>query len=223
MHRIPVEVISSHHDALEYLAVLGGIVGALVAAVALVVAIRSAAASERSVKAADASRRIMREEAQAAREQRERHADIDFDLNVRALETSQTAPPGGVMLDVGVSNDGTRSADRVLCNFYIPKELKARLSDPDGTGTGTGRLVTADQTFGRHKGSGFWSDYYGPIGVGTITVRHLYLDQPIPGTHRLDASLYHDDLLNNERDRAWLLVVPSEGDAVTVELVAPED
>jgi len=226
IHRIPVEVVSSHHDALDYLAALGGVVGALAAIVALIVAVcsakaasRSATSSEKSLKLTGASLEIMRQEAQAARAERERHADVDFDLNVRVFETSVDSPPGYVMLDVGVSNDGTRSADSVLCNFYIPRQLSVRPSGPDGSGSGTGRLISADQTFGKHEGDGFWAAYYGPIGVGTITVRHLRLDRPPPGTYRLEGALYHDDLANNERDRAWQIVVPAEGDEVTLEPV----
>jgi hypothetical protein len=229
-HPIPVEVLGAHHDGLDYLAALGGILGALAAIVALIVAVRSAkaasrsaTASEKSLEVADESLGIMRQEAQAAREERERHADVDFDLNVRVFETSADSPPGYVMLDVGVSNDGTRAADSVLCNFYIPKQLSVRSSGPDGSGSGTGRLVSADQTFGKHKGDGFWADQYGPIGVGTITVRHLRLDRPPPGTYRLEASLYHDHLTNNERDRAWLIVIPADGGNVTLETVDPEE
>jgi hypothetical protein len=64
---LPVEVVKAHHDVVDYLAVVGGLVGAFAGIAALVFAARSANDATRSADSADQSLAIMRDEARAPR------------------------------------------------------------------------------------------------------------------------------------------------------------
>jgi hypothetical protein len=100
----PVEVLSAHHDWLDYLAALAGVaglVGAVVAIVALIFAKRSAGdasrsaeAAEKSLQAAGESLSIMREEAEAAREARQRRADPVVEVTHAQPRNSSDTQPG---------------------------------------------------------------------------------------------------------------------------------
>jgi hypothetical protein len=209
--RVPIDI---HYTWVEYAAVVGGVAGALVAIVALIFA-------NVSKNAANASLEIMRKEAAAAQEERERKSELSLTLHVRAFERDAPSPPAYVILDIGVENNGRRPAERVLCNVFIPDGLHVRPCDADGNDAEFGTIFSAETTYGEHGGGGMWSDVIGPVGPKTITVRNLRCS-PSPGTLLLEGALFHEDLDNGELDRAWLVQIPEMGTQVAIEPTEPK-
>lgn len=225
---ISVEVA---HDWVDYLAAAGGlagVVGAGAAIVALVFAKQSAADARGSAAAARESLCIMRREAQVAKEERERLADVDITVEARARETSDSGPTRCVILDLSIANNGTRVADVFVCNFTVPDTLLVRIAYSDGRDAPAdrepeyGRMVGASESGGLYSDCSIWLFKRGPIMTKGVIVRSLRIDRPAPGAYELEALIQQQDLPENHRYRYWTLTVPEAGEGVAVTPTEPE-
>ena len=127
---IHVVVDAAHHDLFDWLAAIGGVVGGFAAVVALVFAAiskrdaaRSAEAAEKTQALADEQVRIMREEAETAKAERERRAAPEMQLEAQAIGISDDLPPALIVLTAGFSNEhGTRPIGRldVVPDHVVP-------------------------------------------------------------------------------------------------------
>lgn len=230
-HAIPVEVLSAHHGVLDYLALLTGLVGALAGIVAVIFAIRSAKdasrsarAAEESLAAASESLAIMRAEAKAAKDERDRRADPDITLTPGAvIRPSTVAPPGQVIMRLAFTNAGNRAADRMVINFVVPDSLSLTACNEQGIPMKVGTIMWSSETLGDHKGVNYWAYTTGPIDPSINILQYLLFDSPLPGRYMLKAVLTHGDLPDGQRTYYWLLNIPSSGPDVTVELSEPAD
>jgi hypothetical protein len=87
-------VVSTHRDWLDYVSAVAGIaglIGAAAAVVALIFARRSAGDASKSLERADASLTIQREEAAAAKQEREQRADPVLVLHAKPKGVSRAA------------------------------------------------------------------------------------------------------------------------------------
>jgi hypothetical protein len=221
-HAIPVEVLGTHHDWLDYFAALGGLIGGLAAITALAFAVRSArdasrsaGAAERSADAAEESLNIMRQEAQAAREERERRADPDVALHIRPLNISAHKPPGAIILTLEFTNKGTRPAKRLPVNFLMPDSLIFVTCQPDGSPETVGQIMQTPEVLGDHRGARKWDYDMGPVEVDVDRVQTFRINNPTAGTYLLRASLMHEDLTQSRTQR-WRLDIPDAGGGVAL-------
>ncbi len=83
---VPVEVLKTNHNALEKLALFGGVLGAVAALLALWIAYKA----QRSGAALG---RLVREEAEAARAERARRADPFLIFDAEAIPTLYGGSP----------------------------------------------------------------------------------------------------------------------------------
>jgi hypothetical protein len=239
-----VEVV---HDWVDYAAAAGGlagVVGAGAAIVALVfasrsaddairsaeAAVRSANASEKSLELADASLAILRREAEEAQKLRELRANLDVDLHVRAMGTSSDGPPGYIVLNLGITNkDGTRLADDVHVNLFVPLSFDIRSCTGDGVGVSDkGGVVEAAHAPELYSDFNIWTDKIDSVTVNVTILRYIRVDRPPPGRSLITARLFHGDLPGGQSNREWWIDVPAKGEVVAVErddpalVIAPE-
>jgi hypothetical protein len=217
--------VASHHDLVDYLAAIGGLVGGIAALAALVFAglskrdaARSANAAEATQELADEQVAIMRREAAAAEAERSRRAAPEIHLGARPTGTSADAPPRLIYLTVGFSNEnGTRSVERLTVNLRVPDLMS--LSSVDGEqGIGPVEITKYPSVeLGEHCGALVWSPTIGPIDRHVHLVKELKLGSPPAGTHRIEAELVHPDLPGGQSVHAWTLKVPAHGDRVELE------
>src|ERR1700730_12048117 len=135
-----VEVVSSHRDALDWFAGVGGLVGAVVAIAAFLLALRSARDAARSANAAVESLKIMREEARTAKEERSRRAAPTITLSAQAIGTTPNTPPTIIELSMGFVNAGDRATEHLYVNFLLPDFLNWRICDQTGNETSEGAI-----------------------------------------------------------------------------------
>jgi hypothetical protein len=135
------QLVRVQHDALDYVAALGGLAGALAAIVALIFAARSKTDAERSADASEEALSIMREEAAVAKSARERRASLRIQLRARAMETSDKDPPRKVVLTLWLGNWGTEVAKRPTAKLLLPDSLALETSgDEYGNSPGAGSI-----------------------------------------------------------------------------------
>lgn len=218
-HAIPVELLSAHHDWLDYAAALGGLVGALAGIVALLFAVRSARDASSSAESARESLAIMRQEAQAARDERSKRAILDVRPRApRTIGTSDNAPPRQVILTLLFRNDGTRQADRVLLNVSVPKSLDIQPCTAEGENEGHDRIEPGHQDRGNPDDK-VWMHDLGTMDEPRVLVRHLRIDRPAAGRYRLRTTLIHKDIPTGKLSHHWLLIIPATGGDVRLEQI----
>lgn len=223
-----IQTVNVHHDALDYLAALGGLVGGIAAVVALIVAIRSKKDAARSAAAAEAAQalanehlKIARHEAEAAETERKRRAAPEIQVTAKAVGMSDDAPPMRVVLSVAFSNDnGTRAVERLGVNVLVPDSMELiAADDEDGNGVGSGRILhSPGHHLGTHHGAVYWADMtLGPINVGDYLIRYLTLRRVVPGAHEVWAELSNEDLPGGHSKHAWRLQIPPSGDRLEIQ------
>jgi hypothetical protein len=159
---LPVEVVSTHRDWLDYAAAAGGVagvVGALVAIAALVLAKKSADDASISAKAAEKSLAIMSDEAQAARRLREQRADPVIELHAKNIEPSvriagEAVEATDIVLTLGFRNEGDRTAEYLTINFLIPDSLTWEPCDQFGNPAKEGQIAWTSELLGDHRAQG---------------------------------------------------------------------
>jgi hypothetical protein len=217
----PVEVLGAHHSALDYFAALGGLVGALAGIVAVVLAVRSAHdagrsadAAEKSLEAADESLNIMRAEAQAAKDERERRADPDVALYLHHPNVSDNESKA-IFLIIEFTNNGARPAERLLVNFLMPDSLMFATCHPDGSPETVGQIMLTPEVLGDHEGARKWDYDMGPVEVDGSRAQAFRIESPLAGTYLLRASLMHEDLTQSRTQR-WRLDIPEAAGSVVL-------
>lgn len=227
---LPVEVLSTHHDWLDYVAALGGLAGGIAGVAALIFASRSAedakrsaTAAEKTAEIAETSLTIMREEADVAREMRSRKADPVLILSAEVRGTTPDAPPTLVILRLAFRNEGDRVADQLMVNFLLPDVFNFIACDQDGNPTpDEGNIATTSEQLGDHIGAKYWWDEVGPLLARSVNkLQHLLINRPPPGEHVLKGVLMNEDLPGNERSWRWQLSVPQTGQHVTLTELQP--
>jgi hypothetical protein len=227
---VPVEVLSSHHDWLGYVAALGGLAGGIAGVAALIFANRSAEDAKRSATAAEKtaaiaerSLTIMREEAEVAREMRSRKAEPVLILSAEVRGTMPDAPPTLVILTLGFRNEGNRVADRLMVNFLVPDNFNFIACDQEGNPTpDAGHVATTSEQLGDHIGAKYWWDEVGPLLARSVNkLQHLLINRPPPGEHVLKGVLMNEDLPGNERSWRWQLSVPEAGQRLMLTELEP--
>jgi hypothetical protein len=225
---MPVHVVvTTHHDFLDYLAAYSGAVGGAAAVVALIFAglskrdaARSAEAAKATQELADEQVRIMRDEAAAAKAERDRRGAPEIYLGAEAFEFTDDSPPRFVVLTAGFSNDnGTRAIDRLVVNLRAPAVLELRAcSDRWGNGSGNGQIHDLPSVvLGDKPGALFWTDAFGPIARFVHEVRFLKIGAPRPGSYRIEAELVNEDLPGGHSQHVWQLDIPDRGGWVALE------
>jgi hypothetical protein len=205
---------------MDYVAAAIGLLGAVLAGIALWLTHKSAEdaeesrkASERSAKAAEDELILFKEEVTTTRAERARRAAFSIRLTARTGIISSQQPPANITIDFGIQNTGDRPADRVPVNIVVPRQLSLTPAD------GTGRIAEADdQDLGRGREPCiYWSAVLGPFDpdVNYVPARLAIRNAPA-GTHPIYIELMHDDLPRRARAEAWDLVVPPSGSEVTL-------
>ena len=213
----------------DYLGAVAGLLGAVLAGVALtmtrasaadakasrVSAEQSAIAAQRSAAAAEAELTLFREEVEHAREDRARRAAFEICLTARGSLTSQGAPPMIIAIDFGIKNTGSRPAQRVAVNVVVPCELALKAP----RGKALGRIATTES---HDVGRGpepcvYWSAELGPLDR---EVSHVIacakIERPRIGTYPIYVELMNDDLPGHARAELWEIVVPPFGEEVPI-------
>jgi hypothetical protein len=229
---IPVEVLSAHHDSLDYVASLGGVAGGIAGIAALVFAARSAkdssvsaAASEKSAEIAGATLDIMRAEIAVARDLRAMRAIPTVSLRAETRGSSPDAPAALVVLIFRFANKGDRSAERLLAHISFPGRFdRVDTCDQDGTPTDEGPVRRLS---GRpdedDPGGSYWVRNIGPLEPWDVgKLQYFRLDNPPAGAYVLDGELMNEDLPGRKRSWRWKLTVPQTGNRVVVTELAGE-
>jgi hypothetical protein len=228
-----VDVHCTNCDAgwTDYVGAFAGLLGAVLAGVALWLTIRSAAdakasreaaeqsaqAATRTAEASEAQLEVVRNEAKTTQAERARRAAFRIELKANAIGTQTDRPPGLVVLHFGIENSGDRLAEHAVANVVLPPAAgRDRATDEYGNGTGEGKISTTLHDFGSGpERCKYWSVVMRPLSPGTHYVEgHLMLRNPAPGRHLVDVSVDHPDLPGNEARERWELAVPEAGGAV---------
>jgi hypothetical protein len=218
---LSVEVVRAHHDLLDYLAACGGLAGGLAGIAALIFAGRSARDASRSAHAAEESLAIMKDEAQAAKKARERRADLSLEVLALARGISSAGPPEAIILELKFINDGSRAAERLLVNFFVPDLLSLEARNADGEPEDVGQIIHTSATIGRHRGQLHWDYDIGPVEPAMPRLQHLWIISPPSGDYTLLGALANEDLPDGQRSYAWRLTVPETGDKICLVEVDP--
>lgn len=220
---LPVKVVSAKHDALDYMAGVGGLGGGVAAIVAAALAVRSSGAAARSASASEASTKASERSASAAekalelaeneaafiRSERERIPRLSVHLEARSVGVSDSAPPATLVLTVTCRNSGGRDADRVIVNVAVPGSIKLEAAgDADGATPGdpmpdTGVAPLSD-------GRLAWSSTLGRTSPGAKALQYLRVLKPPAGDFRVEAKISYDEGKGSEH-RLWNLHIPESG------------
>lgn len=221
---LPVKVVSAKHDALDYMAVVGGLVGGGAAIVAAALAVRSSGAAARSAKASEASTSaaekalaLAEDEAAFVRSERKRIPELSVDLQVRAVGVSNSAPPATLVLTVTCHNAGGRDADRVIVNVTVPKSVKLEAAG-DADGATSGGPVPDTGVAHLPDGRLVWSSALGRTSPGSTALNLLRVPKPSAGDFRVEAKISYDEGKGSEH-RLWNLHIPESGGDVRFEPV----
>jgi hypothetical protein len=214
---VSVEVVSTHHDWLDYVAALGGLAGGIAGVVALIFAARSAGDASRSATAsvqsagiAAESLTILRQEAQAAQEQRSRRAELV--PSMRVVSTERGGGHARVVLELRVDNVGTRAASRLSISVGMPPSLRFVPSKPDGSPEDDGQTYVGSwgptgETVVRR-----WDHDLGPLNPGAAVGQILVIDHATPGQYAIGVGMIHEDR-HGTIEHVWELIVPASGNA----------
>jgi hypothetical protein len=216
---VAVEVVRTHHDCLEYIAVIGGALGAVAAVIALFVAIKGKNTADASLDAARSLSEIAKAEAAAARAERARRADPL--AMIHASHEAQFAPEtdGDVIVTLGFRNDGNRPAERLGVNFLVPAALRFTTCDQYGANVESGKIHFTPETVGQDgnpvedgPGSFYWSEDVGPIDPWAVNkVQFFRIHKPPFGIYALKVVLMQQDIPGGSRIWAWRLRIPRDG------------
>lgn len=222
----------------DFVGAFAGLLGAVLAGVALWLTFRSAADAKASRAAAQESAQAATRTAVAAEGQlavakgeeaeRARRAVFKIELTADTSGTYEDRPPFLVNVHFGIENVGDRPvAEHAVGNIVMP--LAAGLdkaTNEHGTaipGEG-GRISPKPHKHDLGRGPEdvrYWSDTLRPLSRGTHYIEgHLQLRDPAPGIHPVDVSVDHPDLPGNTMRERWELTVPESGGEVAVRRVA---
>jgi hypothetical protein len=228
---VPLHVVPHGQDFVENVAAVGSVIAAAVAIVALLVAIQSALSSSKSASAATESLTILRAEAKAAAEIRDRRAAPVLNVTAESRGTSPDGPPALVILRLGFHNEGTRAAALVNVNFLIPEPLIVVTCDRDGAPTDdAGKIEWTGEVLGDvppalNTGSSYWDGRVDNLSArgALYKLQHLCIRKPRSGTFLLKGVLIQEDIPpDGWRADYWRLTIPANGSTDDV-VVSPVD
>lgn len=206
--------VAVRHDWLDYVGALGGFAGGIAGLVALIFAGLSKRDAERSATAAEQALALMREEAKVAEAEREKRADPVAQLSALAFVNSKDEL-GYVVLNIRISNEGTRAAERLMLSVVVADPLSIAPCDEVGAKT----ALTSSERLGTIPGKQYWAKRIDSLDLHIPRGGFLRLQSPAPGSHRITVRLSHEDIPTGQRARQWDLEVPDKGGALKLEEV----
>jgi hypothetical protein len=226
-----VEVVSTHHGVLDYLAAgagIAGVVGAIVAIFAAVIAKQSANATERTLV-------LMENEAETLKRLRERQAKIGIELTIARVEPGRAQPaqaaktrpasrpkaqpPLFAVLSLEIFNGGTRPTQELIASLALPKSLEwdhsQRTGEPDPEPEGGFSSGSIDGLDGTPQDVKYWNHKVPDIPVNVGWGIAFRIEKPEAGTYRALVVTTHEDS-PARTEEIWQLVIPNTGADVTL-------